>query len=162
MCRGRNTLRKLHKCIFCRSGKVGTRKREGDPMRFDINAEENAGRKLVISLNVDKSPLTPPAIVRRTAARCSRIIKRTRGIMLLRNNTRVFARASRRDAPVVSHEAPDLRTRSRSADEDRINIPWEQYFLGTIAWLDIVGGGIFSRERLDFQRRRFITRQEPH
>lgn len=59
--------------------------------------------------------------------------------MLLRNNTRVWSRGLADEMLRLSRTRPDLRSRSRNADEDRINIPWEQYSLGTIAWLDIVG-----------------------
>lgn len=41
--------------------------------------------------------------------------------------------------PSRARARPPSALGSRSADEDRINIPWEQYSLGTIAWLDIVG-----------------------
>lgn len=76
--------------------------------RFDINAEENEGRKLAVSLNVDKSPLR---VLRRRRLQlfAVRLLvdnqENPRHYVIAQQYARVIARVSRRDAPVVLHDA---------------------------------------------------------
>lgn len=75
--------------------------------RFDINAEENEGRKLAVSLNVDKSPL---CVLRRRRLQLFAVPlvdnqENPRHYVIAQQYARVIAKASRRDAPVVLHDA---------------------------------------------------------